>query len=249
MKKTSIMALFVVLLFCFSVSSAQAYTNEEYKFSIDPPSGWTVGNATAGVIVSFDGPSQGYGISINIEVESLATNMTVEQYAAAAKNVLLTTLDNYTSISTSTRVINGVDAYELVSTFTSGGIDIKLKQVLLVKTQKAYIITYGGLPTIYPQYLSIFESSVETFKIIEPTPSLSASPSPTSTPSLSASPSPSQSLSYSPSPSASEQPTSSPKSQSSLMLPLEVVVGIVAAVAIILIVALLMLKKRHVIKS
>ena len=153
--------------------------------------------------MSFQGPSEGLGVSISVTVESLATAMTVEQYAAAAENALLTSLDNYTSVSTSTRVVNGVDAYELVSTFTSGGIDIKMKQVLLVNAQEAYVITYGCLPTIYPQYLSAFESSVETFKIIAPTPSLSSSPSPTSTAHLSASPSPSQFLSSSPSPSPS----------------------------------------------
>jgi hypothetical protein len=198
MKKISVMALVVVLLFCGSVSSAQAYSSEYYKFSIDPPSGWTAGNAT-GVVVSFQGPPEGLGVSISVAVESLATAITVEQYAATAKSTLLT-LDNYTSVSTSTRVVNGVDAYELVYTFTSGSIDIKMKQVLLVNAQEAYVITYGCLPTIYPQYLSAFESSVETFKIIEPTPSLSSSPSPTSTAHLSASPSPSPS----PSPSVPE---------------------------------------------
>ena len=170
MKKVLITTL-VVLLVCVSVSHVQAYTNEEYNFSIAPPSGWTVDDTTTGAAVFFYGPTEeGFMVNVNIQVESLPTTMTLEEYASAAKEQLAIAFSNYELVSEGTRVINEVNAYELVSTFTQGEIDLKMKQVLLVKAKKAYVITYGALPTTYQKYLSAFESSVETFKIIEPTP-------------------------------------------------------------------------------
>jgi len=122
-------------------------------------------------VVFFYGPTEeGFRVNINIQVESLSTTMTVEQYVSAVKQQFPIVVDNYELVSERTRTINEVDAYELVMTFTQAGTDIKTKQVGLVKAKKAYIITYGALPTTYQKYLSDFESSVETFKIIEPTP-------------------------------------------------------------------------------
>jgi len=170
MKKGLITTLVVLLLVCVAISSVQAYTNKKYNFSVDPPSGWTVDDTTTGAAVFFYGPTEsGFRININIQVESLTTDMTVEQYASAAKDQLQN-LANYQLVSERTRVINGVDAYELVITFTYAGIDIKAKQVLLVKAKMAYIITCGASPTTYQKYLSDFESCIGSFKIIEPTP-------------------------------------------------------------------------------
>lgn len=170
MKKGLITTL-VVLLVCVSVSSVQAYTTEEYNFSIDPPSGWTVDDTTTGAAVFFYGPTEeGFRLNVNIQVESLPTTMTVEQYASAAKELLPTVGSNFQFVSEGTRVINKVEAYELVYTFTQSNIDIKGKQVYLVVNKKAFIIAYTASPTTYQKYLSAFESSVETFKTLEPTP-------------------------------------------------------------------------------
>ena len=161
---------FVVLLVCVSVSSVQAYTSEEYNFSIDPPSGWTVDDTTTGAAVFFYGPTEGgFRVNVNIQVESLPTTMTVEQYASAGEEQLQS-FDNYELVSEGARVINEVEAYELVFTFTDLGIDIKEKQVCVVVDKKGFIITYAASPTTYQKYLSAFESSVETFTILEPTP-------------------------------------------------------------------------------
>lgn len=167
MKKTSIMIL-VVLLVCVSVNSVQAYTSEEHNFSIDPPSGWTVDDTYPGTVVTFYGPTEeGFGININVVIESVPLTMTVEQYISANKDALNTGLDNYELVSESTRVINKVDAYEMVSTFTYTNVAIKNKQILLVHANTAYIITCSALPTTYQKYLSTFESSIETFNIID----------------------------------------------------------------------------------
>ena len=168
--KKELIATLVVLLVCVSVSSVQAYTNDKYNFSIDPPSGWTIDDTQTVAAVIFYGPV-GEGVSMNIEVESLPTPMTLEQYISAVKQLLPTFFSNYELLSEGTRgEINEVEAYELVYTFTQGSIDVKAKQVALVKDKKAYVISYGGTPTGYQEYLPAFEASVETFQILEPEP-------------------------------------------------------------------------------
>lgn len=170
MRKGLITTLGVLLVYVL-VSSVQAYTNQEYNFSIEPPSGWTVDDTTTLAVVFFYGPTEwSFRVNVNIQVESLPTTMTVEQYASAVKEQLRIFLDNYELVSERTRVINEVDAYELILTFAQAGISIKEKQVYLVEAKKAYIIAYAASPTSYQKYLSAFESSVETFKIVAPTP-------------------------------------------------------------------------------
>lgn len=161
----------IVLLVSVSVGSVQAYTNEEYNFSIDPPSGWAIDDATTGAAVFFYGPTEGgFRVNVNIQVESLPTAITVEQYASAGEEQLALALNNYELGSEGTRVINRVDAYELVFTFTYAGVDIQEKQVHVVVDKKGFVITYAASPTTYQKYLSAFESSVETFNVLEPTP-------------------------------------------------------------------------------
>jgi len=166
-------ATLIILLVCFSVGSVQAYTNKEHNFSIDPPSGWDIDDIVTLAVVAFYGPTEeGFRVNFNVQVEPLSTTMTIDQYASYAKEQLQLSLDNYELISERTRVINEVEAYEIVSTFTEettySTIDYKIKQVYLVKGKKAYVITYGALPTTYQKYLAEFESSVETFLFLAP---------------------------------------------------------------------------------
>jgi len=169
MKKVLIVALFVLIV-CVSADSVQAYTSSKHNFSVDPPSGWAVDDTITFAVVVFYGPiEEGFQVNVNIQIESLPTSMTVKQYADAAKEILQTALSNFTLVSEGSRVINNVDAYELVFTFRQAAINVKEKQVYLVRNKKAYIVTYAALPTTYQKYLTAFESSVETFKILEPT--------------------------------------------------------------------------------
>jgi len=169
MKKVLIVALFVLIV-CLSADSVQAYTSSKYNFSVDPPSGWTVDDTITFAAVVFYGPTEeGFRVNVNVQVESLPASMTAEQYADTAKETLSTFFYNFTLVSEGSRVINNVDAYELVFTFTQATVNVKEKQVYLVRNKKAYIVTYAALPTTYQKYLTTFESSVETFKILEPT--------------------------------------------------------------------------------
>ena len=144
----------------------QAYTSVERNFSIDAPSGWTVDDTSTGAEVYFFGPTeQDFTVNINVIVGS--TTMTLEQYVSADLDNLPSALDNFELVSESTRVINEVDSCELVCTFSGDYNDVMAKQVILIHANTVYVITCATLPTTYQKYLSDFESSIETFQIID----------------------------------------------------------------------------------
>jgi len=74
-------------------------------------------------------------------------------------------LTNYILVSEGPKIIGGVDAYELVNTFTQGAFSIKDKQTILVQNQKGYVITSTALQSNYDTYQPAFDESVQTFKM------------------------------------------------------------------------------------
>jgi hypothetical protein len=183
----------------------EAYLNEEYSFSIEPPAGWTVDDTSKTFVVVFYGPiEEDFMVNANVAVDS--TTLTLEDYVSETKDDLQRVLPEYTLVSEGKRTINDVDAYELVFTFIMENKQAKMKQVILIEADRVFIITYGALTTTYDKHLSTFEPSVETFRFLEPSPPPTPIPTPTPMPSPSPSPSPTPS----PIPSPTQSPISSP---------------------------------------
>ncbi len=155
----------LVLLLSGSISSVHAYTNAQYSFSIDPPSGWIVDDDVTYAAVCFYGPiDQDFRVNVNIQVEP--TSASLAQYISSSK-LQLQTFDNYQLLSEESRTINGVDAAELVFQFSISGQReiVQEKIVASLVNGKAFTIIYAALPTTYQTYLNAFESSVQTFKV------------------------------------------------------------------------------------
>jgi len=171
--KKALMVAFVVFLLCFSVGSVRAYTNQNNFFSIDEPSGWTTDEtATGNVVVTFYEPTSNNAsiVLIQIIVETVSSDVTLEELVTSVKEQYPSVLDNFVVISESGRVVNGVDAYEIVATVSQQGYDLKIKQVMIVKNLRIYVVTYAAAPARYQQFLSNFEDSVETFTVLDPIP-------------------------------------------------------------------------------
>jgi len=152
----------------FASVDSNPYVNSNNRFSINPPSGWTVDSSGAyGTAVVFYGPTDtGFRVNMNVIVES--TSLTLSAYVSAAKTQLSQGLTNYYLVSEGPKTIGGVDAYELVNTFTQGAFNIKDKQTILVQNQKGYVITSTALQSNYDTYQPVFDESVQTFKLVAP---------------------------------------------------------------------------------
>src|SRR6266568_3893191 len=160
----------VLLALMFDVSvfasvDSNAYVNSSNRFSLNPPSGWTVDSSGVyGTAVVFYGPTDtGFRVNMNVIVES--TSLTLNAYVSASKSQLSASLTNYNLVSEGPTTIGGIDAYELVGTFTQGSFNIKNKQDFLVQNQKAYVITSTALQSNYGTYQPVFDESVQTFTL------------------------------------------------------------------------------------
>jgi hypothetical protein len=161
----------VIVFFCVSVGSVRAYTNNENRFSIDESSGWTVDDTVTGTVVAFYEPTVENGtVLINIVAQSISSDMTLVNLATAVKDQYPSLFDSFLIISESTRVIKGITAYEIVAAITTQGYDLMIKQVMLVRNLRVYVVTYVAVTAQYQQFLPDFEDSIETFTIFDPIP-------------------------------------------------------------------------------
>ncbi|MCW4054812.1 MAG: zinc-ribbon domain-containing protein [Candidatus Bathyarchaeota archaeon] len=147
------------------IGSASAYDSLEHNFSIIPPSGWTTEEEGI-VIVLFSDPSLLTGASINIVAEE--TRGTFSQYILASKQSLETTLEDYVLVFEGSRIIGERNCYQIVSTYTYSGVDMKISQFLFLASGKGYVITCACRSSYYLISLLVFENSVATFRIKDP---------------------------------------------------------------------------------
>lgn len=160
MKRTSIFVISIIMMMIFSFSLVSAYDNSQYGFSITPPAGWSVEENTADVFVMFTDDYSGSSINVGGEETTLSLSEAVSNIKPA-----IATFENYNLVSEGSRVIGGLDCYEIVFTWSYEGIDLKVKQVYFVELGKAFFVTCTALESQYANYSSDFENSLETFRI------------------------------------------------------------------------------------
>jgi len=169
--KKALTVAFVVFLLCVPAGQVRAYTSSSNFFSFEEPSEWTADESSGGsVVVIFYEPTSGNESMalIEIDVETITSSMTLTELATNVKQQYQTAFDSFLPISESARVVNGVDAYEIVAAITTQGFDFTLKQVLMIKNARIYIVSYAATAGRYQQFLADFEDSIETFTIFDP---------------------------------------------------------------------------------
>jgi len=107
---------------------------------------------------------------IEIDVETITSSMTLEELATTVKDQYQTLFNSSYVISESGGVVNGVDAYEIFAAITMQGYDLMLRQVMMIRNMRIYIVSYVATTDRYQQFLPDFEDSIETFTIIDPIP-------------------------------------------------------------------------------
>jgi hypothetical protein len=155
--------LIMVLSTFFSTQSIFAYDNAN-GFSINPPDGWSVEEPTEIIAVQFTEPSID-GSSINVAVEE--TQSSLSQVISSTKPTLADAFENYTLVSEGSRVVNGLEGYELVATFEYEGRLLKAKQVYFVEVGKEFVITCAAIESLYENSLSDFENTISSFRITD----------------------------------------------------------------------------------
>lgn len=179
MKLNYILILVILFIGGFFVSgcvspdkapSSNLYKNDIYGFSIEYPKNWETKNSVdvEGItaIVAFMGPiKNGFQTNINIKTES-AEEYTLNQYIQVSKQVLsqLLAMNDYILIDEGSLTINNQNAYFLEYAWNFKGNPLKVKQVIFMNRNNAYIITFTSLQNAFEDSVIDFDNSVSTFK-------------------------------------------------------------------------------------
>lgn len=191
LRKKSILLALVMVLAVFSgivniakgnqVSEWSSYSDD--YFSISYPANWMVIEnkaqdvPTINEIIIFSEASG--NIAFNVVIENLSGyNLTLEKYMELGEMQLELAADAITPINTYTNGnaikvnIDGADAYKIIYILNLGnveGVEIKAKnmQVMTLKGEKAYILTYQVLNNEFDNYVDIVDKMIETFKFID----------------------------------------------------------------------------------
>lgn len=162
LKKLALLS-FLLIVSILEIHFVFAYENTEFGFTIDPPPMWDL-NEDTGVnympVVFVDSYT---GASINIVLEEVRGSLW--DNIEGTKVILESSFDDYTLVYEASRVIGGLDCYELVSTWNQFDFLIKAKQVVFVEDGTAYTITCSALESEFDNFLLDFENSITSFRL------------------------------------------------------------------------------------
>ena len=148
--------------------SGLKYSNTQYGFGLNPPEGWTIDENDQFGPVRFYGPiiddtTVNIGIS---EPSYLATGESLNSVVITLVEYYSSYFTNFSEISNNSRIVNGMNAHDLVYTFTQGVYELKQMQVLVEKSKKSFGITFTASVSSFDDYISAFEQSIATFTIV-----------------------------------------------------------------------------------
>lgn len=158
--KKFLLGVLIILLFLGSISHVQAFTNEAFGFSFEPPSGWTTEEQTN--IVVFSEPNEEAFIMVAAE----PTDLTLQEVVSEISEIPNT--ENYTLVSERYMIVNGVDAYEQVFSAKIEDSEIKEKAIVFIKYDHIYFVLYQTPIAMYDEHMSTFDASFATLEIMEP---------------------------------------------------------------------------------
>ncbi len=167
MKKLLILLALLFVVGCVGPSipatpqASGLYTNDAYGFSLVPPEGWYIAEASPGV--SFIGDYD-YLANIVVSVDEDATTLmeywTEEKDRMERSEMMVGTQTYQEGLIT----VDGHTAVYIDYTYTLIK-DVKAKEIIIVDNGNAYIISYQTEVDMYDDHLQMFEDSLATFSL------------------------------------------------------------------------------------
>ncbi len=166
MKK--VICLAIILGFCsvslVAAEQIQIYKSPLFDFEISYPEDWQVKeiSGVTAFISPLDGADDKFSENVNIVIEDIsAYQMSAEQYAKEADKSWLAADGKLKIIDFSQVMLNGEEAYCTIAENDN----LKFKQYILVKNNRAYVLTYTGQPDGFNKFQDIAENIIKTFKV------------------------------------------------------------------------------------
>jgi hypothetical protein len=122
------------------------YTNTNFRFGLNPPAGWSINETTTGAFgVYFVNHNTTASLAVYAPY-SLSGGETLQSYAMNDVESFRTNINDFSLISSVSKTINGLNAYEIVYTGTIGTSFVKQSQTYIEKDGHMIIAVYTGNP-------------------------------------------------------------------------------------------------------
>ena len=139
------------------------YTNSTYGIKIQYPSDWKIEHPrNPTIVVRFHSPTVSV---LGIEIENLPPNTKLVEKEAAVINLLSKAFAGFKLIGSIPAVLADNAAERIVYTVTQGKIDLKFMQVITIKVDKGYTITYGTTKELFANDLPTVHRMIDSFQI------------------------------------------------------------------------------------
>jgi len=146
------------------------YESYTYGIRMKYPIDWTKEEQFLGLVVSFFSPqesaSDDFLENLNVVVEDLFVQpMTIDEYTELSIDQVKKIVTDISAIDSSFTTLDGNSARKLVYSGKQGIYDIKYMQILTIKDNKAYVITYTAEINKYTYFLGRIQEMVNSFEI------------------------------------------------------------------------------------
>lgn len=149
--------------------SYTTFTSQKYGFEMQYPKDWTKSEGEQGTVILVKSPKEDsldtFTENINVVTEDLsAKDISLEAYMDAAVSNVEKYIENV-DISNQTKTkLGGKDAYVVIYTGISNGLDLKWRQTIAINNKSAYIVTFTALEDDYSKYEKTAQEITNTFK-------------------------------------------------------------------------------------
>lgn len=167
-----LIGLTIVMLVFSSVLYAESrglttYTNKKYNFKIGYPSGWQITenymNAEAIFLSQSENANDKFRENVNIVVVNLPANTGLEIVKNSTVNQLRSYVKNFNLEAEKAVTWAGQDAYAIVYTGILNNCKLRWQQILTVKNEHAFVLTYTAEETSYTKFFPFFNQIAASF--------------------------------------------------------------------------------------
>lgn len=148
-------------------TTLQLHQSKEGNFTVQLPADWEVRTGFMGTDVLALAPYQKnpeqFRENVSVLVVKLDQPLPAKEYYDLNLQGLQKLLTNYKLEQSEAVTIDGVDALKLVYTHQMGEIKAKVTQFLLLKDNKAYVITFSAEPDNFNKLLPQIDEVIKSF--------------------------------------------------------------------------------------
>lgn len=173
-KESTVTSILLVIMFLLlsgctenTPQPALAYVNEEYGFGLNPPEGWTTNLNTTDPVKFFCPDQNDYQVHIAVKKPVLLNDTLKDAADQLIDFYTQTFFENFALISSQSKQINGLNAYELVYSEGRQPNLLQHKQMLFEKENNTYIytLTYIALVRDYNRYIAVVDECINSFTL------------------------------------------------------------------------------------